>query len=367
MKQQLLFIGLSMAMIISCKGQVRYDPSSIKPFKDLEEIKTYLKEQESKKLFSGTVLITRGDDIIFREAYGLSNIEKATPNTPETKINIGSINKAFTGTAIMQLVEQGKISLDDKIANYIPELKADMADKITIRQLLQMKSGLGSYFESEKFLSMRKTLKNVEDYLPILTELELGFEPGTDQQYSNAGYELLGILIQRVSKQNYYKYIEQNIYRKAGMKNTGSFERDKPVKNLAQGYSMYATNEMFTLDDSPDEDKKYIYNINDRLAIKGSAAGGGFSTIDDLMRFAKALRTNTLLTEASTQLVINRFNEPLEGKGAIRIAGGAPGINSALISDFEKNYTVVVLSNYDPPTATELAGRLVKTLEVLNL
>ena len=164
------------------QAQGRQKPKEALPFKDVAEAKRYLKNQEKIGQFSGAVWVSKADKVLLNEAYGYADKAKKQLNASHTIFNIGSINKAFTAVCVMQLVDKGLIQLDDKITAYIPELKAEMADEISIRHLLEMKSGLGSYWDSDLFQKTYKKLADLEDYLPIITAYELNAKPGTKRQ-----------------------------------------------------------------------------------------------------------------------------------------------------------------------------------------
>ena len=160
----------------------------------------------------------KDDKPIFEKAYGLANKETNTPNKTDTKFNLGSINKIFTRIAIGQLVQQGKISFDDKLGKYLPDYpNKDAAEKVTIRHLVTMKSGIGDFF-GDKFTAMPKDkLRKNSDFIPLFADKPLAFEPGTNEQYSNGGYILLGAIIEKVSGKSYYDYVRENIFKPAGM------------------------------------------------------------------------------------------------------------------------------------------------------
>jgi len=164
------------------------------------------------------------------------------------------------------------------------------------------------------------------------------FEPGTKQQYSNGGYVLLGAIIEKVTGQSYYDYVREHIFKPAGMENTDYYEADVPVQNLASGY---------TREGGANGARRN--NIYTRPA-RGSSAGGGYSTAEDLLRFANALQSGKLHKA--------NFSKSPSGDGDLGIAGGAPGINALLEADTSSGYTVVVMSNYDPPTATSLGKQI---------
>ncbi len=348
-----LFLGICSPVL----GQMRPSGPAV-PFESYEAAKLFLETEASKGLFSGTVLVTRHGKIIIKEAYGMADAENQIPMNANTKINIGSINKAFTAVGVMQLVDAKKIKLSDKIVDYIPELKANMADEITILNLLEMKSGLGSYWDSKLFLSQLASLRNMEDYVPIIAEYELNAKPGTQRAYSNSSYELLGVLIQRVSGTSYYDYVQEHIYKKAQMTQTDAYERDSKVVNLAQGYSKYKEGEEMGEASGITKKRPFVYNVNDRFPVKGTAAGGGYSTLDDLRRFVLALVGNKLLSKVSTDLVVNHFRKEKQKSKTYSVRGGSSGINASVYYDLESDHMIIALSNFDPPVASEVMRRL---------
>ena len=188
-------IVICLGITIVSQGQRMMDYDKITPFTSLTEADNYMVEKVGDGTFSGTVLVAIKGKVVFHKEYGYANKDLKSINKVDTKINIGSINKVFTGVSIMQLVEKGLLNLDDKAVKYIPELKNPMMDEITIRHLLQMSSGFGFYFDSELFKKNMKTLKNIEDYVPFISDYKLNFKPGSKKQYSNSGYELLGVIV----------------------------------------------------------------------------------------------------------------------------------------------------------------------------
>ena len=173
----------------------------------------------SKGNFSGAVLLARNDKILLRKAYGLASRRFDVPNNVDTKFNLGSMNKMFTAVAVLQLVQQGKLSLDDRLSEYIDEewLPRRTTDKILISHLLCHTSGLGSYFNETFFGRSRESVRELVDYKPMLAEEKLAFEPGTKFKYSNTGMLILGVVIETVSGQNYFDYVRENVYKKAKM------------------------------------------------------------------------------------------------------------------------------------------------------
>jgi CubicO group peptidase (beta-lactamase class C family) len=199
-----------------------------------------------------------------------------------------------------------------------------------------MKSGIGDVF-NDKFDALREKLRANNDYLPLFVNNPLAFEPGTKQAYSNGGYVLLGAIIEKVSGKSYYEYVRENIFKPAGMTSTESFEFDKMPANSAEGYTKRGTS------------GKWTNNIGTRPA-RGSAAGGGYSTAEDLLKFSLALQ--------SRKLFVPDENGQPQKDVMTGVAGGADGINAMLAVNGQTGHTIIVLSNYDPPSATKIGTQL---------
>jgi D-alanyl-D-alanine carboxypeptidase len=308
-------------------------------FSDLKSLQIFLEEQTAAGNFSGAVLITKEGHPMFKKAYGLASKRYQVPNKADTKFNIGSINKIFTKAAIYQLYEKQQLKLDDQIGQYISGLRDELAKKVTIRHLLEHRSGLGQYWNDDYEARFTK-LRTVSDYVELIKDQPLTFEPGSSQQYSNSGYVLLGAVIEKVSGMDYYDYIRKHIYLPVDMSSSDHYELDQPGENIATGYT----------NNNPDgsEGEGYLRN-NTYFSLKGSPAGGGYSTVDDLWKFDEALKTGTLFSDPASGAA-KVFKE----NGGLGIAGGGPGTSAILESDWNAGYTVVVLSNYDPPMAEEL-------------
>ena len=276
--------------------------------------------------FSGAILLAKGDHVLAREAYGLASRRYAARNRPDTKFNLGSINKAFTRVAIEQLAAQGKLSLDDTIDKYVADYPRDKASRITIRMLLNHRGGVPDIFGPKYAAADRTSLRAISDFVALVRDEPLRFDPGTREEYSNGGYVLLGAVVEKASGMDYYDYVRKHIYEPAGMKDTDSYEEDDPVPNVATGY---------TRSDGPGSSWRDAFPTKPG---RGSSAGGGYSTIDDLYRFAQALRSGKLGVERG------------EALGA---AGGSPGTNAMLL--MLGDWTLVALANLDPPAAERVA------------
>jgi CubicO group peptidase (beta-lactamase class C family) len=286
-----------------------------------------------KDLFSGVVEVARGGKPVYRGAVGLASREWNVPNRPETLFNIGSIDKTFTQLAIKLLEKDGALSLGDTVAKLRPDYKGDGADRITVRQLLNQTSGMGDIFDDVWTKTPRNRIRSLEDYRPLFESAPLQFEPGTSSSYSNAGYVLLGLVIEKVSGKPYETFVKERVLAPLGMKSTGFSESDAVVPNRATGYTRRGPTAPF---------ETLHANIH-ALPGKPSSAGGGDSTADDLVAFGEALRRNAF-----------DVGSP-HPEGGIGVAGGFPGAN-AVLEVCGGGITIVALANVDPPAAEYVAG-----------
>ncbi len=288
--------------------------------------------------FSGVVMIAKDGKPFFSKAYGFADADKKIGNKPDTRFNLGSINKVFTRIAIGQLVAAGKLSFTDKLIKALPDYpNRAVAEKITVGQLVTMTSGIGDFF-NEKFEAAEKSrIRSLKDYLPFFVNEPLAFEPGTGKAYSNGGYLVLGLIVEKLSGKSYYDYVRENMFAPAGMASTDSYAIDELPANTAVGYASAAGKRTPNLSEQP---------------ARGSSAGGGYSTADDMLRFANALKARKLVLPNDDGTLPTDFT----GAG---FAGGSPGVNAIFITNGSTGYTVIVLSNFDPPSA-EKPGELVR-------
>ncbi len=190
-------------------------------------VKAFLEERTRADEFSGVVLIAKDFRVLFHEAYGLADRDAKVPNRKDTKFNLGSINKSFTRVAIHQLVRQGKLSLDDTIKKILPDYpNAQAAEKVTVRHLLNMTSGIGDFFGERYDATPKEKILSLRDYLPLFVDQPLEFEPGTSNRYSNGGYIVLGLIIEKLTGVDYYAYVRENIFKPCGMTDTDAFPRE---------------------------------------------------------------------------------------------------------------------------------------------
>jgi D-alanyl-D-alanine carboxypeptidase len=320
-------------------------------------LRARLEKDSAADRFSGAVLVTKQGKTLFSGAYGFADRDKKTPNTLDTRFRVGSMNKMFTGAAILQLVQAGKIKLTDPLGKYLPNYpNPAVAQKVSIHHLLTHTGGTGDIFGPE-FDAHRLELRTLDDYVSLFGKRDLLFEPGSRWQYSNYGMQLLGVVVERVSGMSYYDYVAKNIFARAGMTRTGFEPETEEVQGRSVGYMR-----------APGSDE-WRPNTN-TLPYRGTAAGGGYSTVSDLEKFAEALLSHKLLDAEHTQLLITgktslpggraRYAYGFEdgrtpdGERAVGHGGGAPGMNGELRIFPASGQVVVVLANLDPPAASRV-------------
>jgi CubicO group peptidase (beta-lactamase class C family) len=339
----------------------------------IREIRRHVELAAAEDRFSGVVLVSKGPRTIFHHAYGMAEKGFAVPNRPDTKFNLASMNKMFTSLAIAQLVAAGKFSFQDRLASVLPGYpNKQAAEKITVHHLLTHTSGLGDFFDNPEFRPHRERYRHPVDYFPLFANDPLRFEPGTRFSYSNAGFIVLGAIIERHSGESYFDYVRKHNFWPAGMNNTDSYELTEVVPNLAVGYAHF--------EDDPMGADPRRSNIA-FLPWKGSPAGGGYSTAPDLLKFAQALRAHKFINEEFTELVTSPklpmagsprpakygygfSSENVGGKEIRGHSGGGAnsGIDSSLEIFWNGSYTIIVLGNYDSPAAEDLAHKICEFL-----
>jgi len=353
-----IIISILCCVILSCQAQ-NYNRKS-----KVEKIKTYLAQLEEKG-FSGTILVDIGGEKVWSEGYGLSNQAEQINNAPNTVFDIGSITKQFTAASILKLEMQDKLSVEDPLSKFFPFVPKDKKD-ITIHQLLTHSSGLpGAIGDDYEAVS-------TEEFLKAVFQKKLNFEDATKYRYSNVGYSLLAIIIEEVSGQTYEQYLYENLWKIAGMDQTGYSRPNFKKETVAVGYRGKKTwgkpNEKKWNSDAP------YWNL------KGN--GGVLSTVEDMYRWHQALLENEMLSSEAKEKFYQPYVEEGEGSGSYYAYGWAifdtprntkliahNGGNGIFFADFwrylEEEITILVMTNrskrYSELIASQIAGLILKT------
>ena len=304
--------------------------------------------------FSGEVAVARHGRIVFAQGYGFANRARARRVTLDTAFNLASMGKMFTGVAAAQLVQNGKLRFGDRIGTYLPQLPARLRS-ITVAQLLDHTSGLGDFFGDPGYDRLLPKLTTLAAYLPLVTRERLQFRPGTRWSYSNSGFLLAGLVIEKVSGERYDRYLSAHVWKPAGMSHTGCFERSHLPAFAAIGYDGRAANTR-------------------SLAPMGTSAGGCYSSARDLMAFARALESGRLIARRLVETITtSKVRAPGGGYGygfgtrtggTIWHNGGAPGAAGELDINPKLGVVAVVLGNVSPPHVFPVVAAAVNALRL---
>lgn len=321
----------------------------------VEMLESYLDSLGKSGVFSGAVLLAKNGKVVFQKAHGLAERQGNVLNKIETRFNLASINKMFTAVAVAQLSEQGKMSYDDPVGKYLDSdwLSPKISNKVQVKHLLSHTSGIGiskgddNLVYLEKYIS--KKFRRIDDYKIMTQGAFFKTDPGKEYSYSNIGFHLLGAIIEKVSGESYYDYVQAHIFDVAGMKDTGFDELDQLASNTARGYV------------KEEKDGKVSWRSNESdCNWKGTPAGGAYSTVGDLLKFEQALMKDSLVSKETRDLLftpkkelgarsygygftVRQFGEQLK----VGHTGGYTGINNSFSIYLNNGYTVIILCNID--------------------
>ena len=311
-----------------------------------EQIDQLMRKYHEYGQFNGTVLVAEGGKVIFKQGYGMANMEWGVANRPDTKFRLGSITKQFTATLILQLVEKGKLTLEATLSEVLPYYRQDTGGRVTVHHLLTHTSGIPSYTGLPNFFAeISRDPYGVEEFIKKYCSGELEFEPGSKFAYNNSGYFLLGAVLEQVTGKSYEDLLQENIFEPLGLKNTGYDHHDTILPRRAAGYSR-------SLDgfaNAPYLDMSLPY-----------AAGSLYSTVEDLYVWDQALYANKVLTAESKEKMFTPFlqnyaygwavrTRPIveggEERTTIGHGGGINGFNTLITRIVEDGNLIVLLNN----------------------
>lgn len=324
-------------------------------------------EQAAGDSFSGGIHLSRGEDIILEQFWGHPVRGNQAAFNRDTRFNVASMGKMFTSVAVGQLLDEGHLELDDTVGQHYPDFPwAEYADVVTIEQLLSHQSGLGGY-------SFDHGLIEVEALVELASAGPMEFEPGERMGYSNTGYAVLGVIIERVSGMNYYDYIRENVFARAGMMRSGFFSATDPVDNMALGYTLMQP-------DGSQAEGARTTNA-DLIERIGSPGGGAYSTLNDMHRFGLALLNDDLVSRDTRDELWRRRaqmgpgmwyaagfgNHDRQGLQVVGHNGGAPGIGADFKLFPESGVIAIAFTNYDPRPIMSLSRELTGLLAEVEL
>jgi CubicO group peptidase (beta-lactamase class C family) len=332
---------------------------------NVQKIDSLLKQYYDYGQLNGTVLVADKGKIIYEKGFGQANMEWAIPNQTDTKFRIGSVTKQFTAALILQLVEEGKVKLDGKLSDYLPDYRKDTGSKITVHQLLNHTSGIPSYTNRVDFMvEISRDPYSVTDFVKKFASGDLEFEPGTKFSYNNSGYFLLGAIIEKVTGKSYETVITERIFKPLGMSNSGYDNQAPLIQKRASGYQK--TPEGYT--NAPYLDMSLPF-----------AAGSLYSTVDDLFKWDQSLYADKVLSAESKKLMFtpglsnygygfNIFDQTIgktsEKTKITQHGGGINGFTCLLTRAVDKRQTVIILDNVG---LTQFHGKITNSIiNILN-
>ncbi len=318
---------------------------------DTARMEQVVQSYVSNKLFMGSVLVARDSAVLFSKGYGFANVEWQVPNSPATKFRLGSVTKQFTAASILLLEERGKLKLDDPVKKYMPDAPPAW-DKITIFHLLTHTSGIPSFTGFPDYSATEATPTTPEKLVARFRDKPLEFQPGEKWNYSNSGYVLLGYLIEKISGQTYGHFVQENIFNRLGMQDSGYDSNMAIIPRRAAGY----TPGPFGMVNSGYIDMTVPFS-----------AGALYSTTEDLLRWEQGLMGGKLLSAASLEKMTTPFKNDyamgvgirtLNGRKWIEHGGGIEGFNTVLAYYPDDKLTVVVLANLNGQAPGQIANKL---------
>jgi CubicO group peptidase (beta-lactamase class C family) len=336
-----------------------YDgPDRVPQFTDIEVVAamdSLLDRLAAAGVFSGAILVAKADSILLRRAVGLAHRDPDVPNRPDTRFNIASVGKLFTTVAIAQLAEEGLLRYEDPIGRYLGSdwVAPDVASAIRIEHLLTHRSGLGDFLESQAMLRAAGPPRSLDDYKPVIRAERPQFTPGTRHQYSNSGFVLLGAIVERITGGTFGAYFQEHLFQPAAMVGAGELPPDTvplPAPAFATGYtSSYSASGC-----------SWTENTERLATVAPSPAGGQYASVEDLWRFAVALRSGILVRGSTWESLSapapvrggppTGYGFEVADHGQERVVGHGgshEGIGAALDIYLRSGYTLVVLSNSD--------------------
>ncbi|GAA0556429.1 serine hydrolase [Rhizomicrobium electricum] len=314
-----------------------------------EIIQSYAKSGQ----FMGSVLVWKDGQTLIDKGYGYANLEWQVTNAPDSKFRIGSMTKQFTAVAILLLQERGKLAITDPVRKYIPDAPAAW-DKITLYHLLTHTSGIPNFTDLPDHQERARNPVTPAEELAWFKDKPLNFPPGTKWNYSNSGYSVLGMVIEKASGLSYQQFLTDNFFTPLGMKNTGYDSNKTVIANHAYGYA-------------PGKDGVEVAAYNDMTVPY--AAGALYSTTHDILIWDQALFGGKVLKPASLKTMMKPFLDDYGCGFWIKKAGGhtdvthAGGINGFNTDGHylpDDKLAVVVMANLNGPAAGEVAEKMVK-------
>ena len=348
---RILSLVIALTWLLAAQSAVAQDKAA--------KIDELMKVYHSYRQFNGAVLVAENGKVIFKKGYGMANMEWNIPIETDTKFRLGSITKQFTSMLILQLVQEGKIKLDGKLTDYLPDYRKDTGDRVTIHHLLNHTSGIPSYTGLPTFFrDISRNPYSVSDFVKKYTSGDLEFEPGSKFSYNNSGYFLLGAIVERLTGKTYEQALKERILDVVGMKNTGYDHHETILAKRAAAYEKRPG----AFINAPYLDMSLPY-----------AAGSLYSTVEDLYLWDQALYTDKLLSAQLKESMYkpglsnyaygwNVRKAPLGAQDeqitVIEHGGGINGFNTLITRMPDSKNLIVLLNNTGGTKLGEMSQKI---------
>ncbi|MFY8297472.1 serine hydrolase domain-containing protein [Pseudoalteromonas sp. SS15] len=353
MRTKILFLLIFFSSFLSVANQIKS--------KEIDKLLTRYHQLEQ---FNGVALISHKGKVLLKKGYGKANFEWDINHTVEGKFKIASITKQFTAMLILQLVEQKKLKLDEKLIEYYPGYRADTGSKITIRQLLNHTSGLGNFFHLDGYKAVEaRNPYTLDEFISKFCSEDLNFEPGTQFRYSNAGYTILGKVIEQVTGKSYSEVLTQQILKPLNMNNSGFNQQYSVLNNRVTGYERLLNR------------LEHASHIDMSVPF---SAGSMYSTAMDLYLWDRGLAENKILSKPLTTVLyqvtkhrnyaagwlVDNYPEERFGKPLTRVHHGGmiPGFNANISRELEDDTLVVLLDNTGGAPMTAITEKVLSII-----
>jgi CubicO group peptidase (beta-lactamase class C family) len=307
-----------------------------------EEAEKIAKRYHQLGWFSGSVLVSKGEHTIYSNSFGYSDLKRKIKNTPDTKYNLGSIMKDFTKVLVLQQMQNGNLSLTDKLKDFGLEFSHSDANEITIEQLLNHTSGFKDIFIAQ-YRENQMYFDTLEKKFALLVKHPLMFKPGTERKYSNYGYVVLGIILEKITGKSFEQLLAANIFNRLEMTNT-SFKVNQQEDNQSIRYTYLYTSELQEVG----------------VQEHPGPSGGIESTTGDLKKFYRALFYGDRLLDSQNKIVREIFEMDSAHWDAF---GGGLGISAAAEINLSKGLEIIVLANSDKLVAERISGKIAAFIE----
>lgn len=348
---KIVILGFYSFLLAACNDQHPAEANHNSVIIDQEvqnKVDTLVKQYTDLDIFSGVVVIAGKGKPVYQKAFGLANREKNIANTLQNKFLIGSMNKSFTRVIVLQLIAEGKLKWDDKMVKYLDGFQIEGTSEITIRQLIEHASGFGDY-ETWDYVDLPYEKKNMQTIMSMAKETALMFPPGTEHEYSNMGYVILGSIVEKVTGKSYIENVRERIINALDLKDT-YISNIKNRTDRTNGYMQILRGI---------ENTEYVI-------AEPRPDGGFWCTADDLLSFYQHFYYGEKLISAKVRSDDNYFNrisssyeEPMAFTDQ---AGGTNGHNSSLLQILKENISILVLANMDEPVAEQISNGIYKIL-----